>query len=272
MTDEKLGELFGAFANYYWSASLNYVLDKIEEWHPEVNTKQIEKVLNQCNKDLFRYHCCVVEEGLDEPELVAEQLVFFERRDLDTFLAVRMDIPYCDCDEETLFRFDKDFLSLPEGDAIIDFVKTEFDLDDSWGRQLLHNCIFSQPASICDGTSWVKDALSQEDNGQIHFRTIEQVKRFRDLGNRFYQVFPNPILKGWKPSEVENAPILIDDIPERAEDIPNRRKGNNKLLAQYDAWDKVHGGFTEQVKAKKVGPNDPCPCGSGKKYKKCCGR
>lgn len=25
-------------------------------------------------------------------------------------------------------------------------------------------------------------------------------------------------------------------------------------------------------KGKKVGPNDPCPCGSGKKYKKCCGR
>lgn len=23
-------------------------------------------------------------------------------------------------------------------------------------------------------------------------------------------------------------------------------------------------------KGKKVGPNDPCPCGSGKKYKKCC--
>jgi peptide deformylase len=25
------------------------------------------------------------------------------------------------------------------------------------------------------------------------------------------------------------------------------------------------------VKATKVGPNDRCPCGSGKKYKKCCG-
>ncbi len=23
-------------------------------------------------------------------------------------------------------------------------------------------------------------------------------------------------------------------------------------------------------KEHKVGPNDPCPCGSGKKYKKCC--
>ena len=28
----------------------------------------------------------------------------------------------------------------------------------------------------------------------------------------------------------------------------------------------------EAATAKKVGRNDPCPCGSGKKYKKCCGR
>ena len=30
-------------------------------------------------------------------------------------------------------------------------------------------------------------------------------------------------------------------------------------------------GRTVRNKDKKVGPNDPCPCGSGKKYKKCCG-
>lgn len=29
---------------------------------------------------------------------------------------------------------------------------------------------------------------------------------------------------------------------------------------------------TTVVKQDKVYPNDPCPCGSGKKYKKCCGR
>lgn len=29
---------------------------------------------------------------------------------------------------------------------------------------------------------------------------------------------------------------------------------------------------TTVVKAEKVYPNDPCPCGSGKKYKKCCGK
>lgn len=26
------------------------------------------------------------------------------------------------------------------------------------------------------------------------------------------------------------------------------------------------------VKAKKIGRNEPCPCGSGKKYKQCCGK
>ena len=30
---------------------------------------------------------------------------------------------------------------------------------------------------------------------------------------------------------------------------------------------------SEPVKAQvRVGRNEPCPCGSGKKYKKCCGR
>jgi len=28
----------------------------------------------------------------------------------------------------------------------------------------------------------------------------------------------------------------------------------------------------QPIRAEKVGRNDPCPCGSGKKYKKCCGR
>jgi SWIM/SEC-C metal-binding protein len=27
-----------------------------------------------------------------------------------------------------------------------------------------------------------------------------------------------------------------------------------------------------QIAEKKVGRNDPCPCGSGIKYKKCCGK
>jgi len=31
-----------------------------------------------------------------------------------------------------------------------------------------------------------------------------------------------------------------------------------------------HGGTPFRRETPKVGRNDPCPCGSGKKYKKCC--
>ena len=34
-------------------------------------------------------------------------------------------------------------------------------------------------------------------------------------------------------------------------------------------WEQKKSGTV--VKEKKIGRNDPCPCGSGKKYKKCCG-
>lgn len=29
---------------------------------------------------------------------------------------------------------------------------------------------------------------------------------------------------------------------------------------------------SKQARVEKIGRNDPCPCGSGKKYKKCCGK
>lgn len=31
-------------------------------------------------------------------------------------------------------------------------------------------------------------------------------------------------------------------------------------------------GINTSIRSEKVGRNDPCPCGSGKKYKKCCGK
>ncbi|MDO4300821.1 MAG: preprotein translocase subunit SecA [Clostridia bacterium] len=36
--------------------------------------------------------------------------------------------------------------------------------------------------------------------------------------------------------------------------------------------DESAGGNTKVRKEPKIGRNDPCPCGSGKKYKQCCGR
>jgi preprotein translocase subunit SecA len=40
----------------------------------------------------------------------------------------------------------------------------------------------------------------------------------------------------------------------------------------FNMGDGAGSADTDGKKDKKVGRNDPCPCGSGKKYKKCCGR
>ena len=55
-------------------------------------------------------------------------------------------------------------------------------------------------------------------------------------------------------------------------------------LYELPAWDNLLDEQTRKrlykesklsgtvVKGKKIGRNDPCPCGSGKKYKQCCGK
>ena len=58
-----------------------------------------------------------------------------------------------------------------------------------------------------------------------------------------------------------------------------RRKEVEELLSSARAKDERRQAAAGPQKVEtivrgqpKVGRNDPCPCGSGKKFKKCCGR
>ena len=161
--------------------------------------------------------------------------------------------------------------------AILDFGKTELGLDDEWAKQLADECHFAQSNALVDGKSWVIQVLDMERFGKIRFQTIDQVKRYRELGNELYQVLPNPALRGWKPTEIENKPALPDDLPESDEDIPDGRPELDEFFAKIGGREKIlrlledANGVTAPKK-RKIGRNEPCPCGSGKKYKKCCGR
>jgi preprotein translocase subunit SecA len=52
------------------------------------------------------------------------------------------------------------------------------------------------------------------------------------------------------------------------------QKVEREEVAKVTGTNKDASATREPVKRKnaKVGRNDPCPCGSGKKYKQCCGR
>ena len=57
--------------------------------------------------------------------------------------------------------------------------------------------------------------------------------------------------------------------PEKIEDMRRPREQNLTFSGGDDADSRKQPVKREN---KKIGRNDPCPCGSGKKYKKCCGR
>ena len=80
----------------------------------------------------------------------------------------------------------------------------------------------------------------------------------------------------------EDTVVKIEIDPEKL--YYNMVEAKADWLYELPAWDELLTAerrkelYMEQkksgtiVKEKKVGRNDPCPCGSGKKYKFCCGR
>ena len=85
----------------------------------------------------------------------------------------------------------------------------------------------------------------------------------------------NPDLKdnGLKKNSIILIPVAAPESAPKQEAAPEAKPAPK---TEAKGVEKVNVNGTQVKKqparnaAKKVGPNDPCPCGSGKKYKKCC--
>lgn len=105
-----------------------------------------------------------------------------------------------------------------------------------------------------------------------HIDDMEELKR--GIGLRAYGQ-KNPVVE-YRYEGFEMFDAMIEAIREdtvrmlftiqvRKDEAPKREQ---VAKPQETASD---GSFTNERRVKKVGRNDPCPCGSGKKYKNCCG-
>ena len=94
----------------------------------------------------------------------------------------------------------------------------------------------------------------------------------------------NDSLKEANPIETMEEDTVVSLAFDKEKLYKNMVDAQAEWLYELPQWDEI---FTKErqrelyleqkqsgtiVKAPKVGRNDPCPCGSGKKYKKCCGR
>jgi hypothetical protein len=80
-----------------------------------------------------------------------------------------------------------------------------------------------------------------------------------------------PRLAKGSDAPVRAAAALLEDLEDQGRLAGGRALGAH-ARACLPAWrERSRTGTTLTRDAEKVGRNDPCPCGSGKKYKKCCG-
>ena len=68
----------------------------------------------------------------------------------------------------------------------------------------------------------------------------------------------------------EDTSHLMLTVQIRTEEEPKREQVAKPTATSSDGTDAPR--TVRKTASQKVGRNDPCPCGSGKKYKKCCGR
>ena len=94
----------------------------------------------------------------------------------------------------------------------------------------------------------------------------------------------NESLKQENPIEEMTEDTVVSLAFDKEKLYKNMVDAKADWLYNLPAWEKIFDEETRKelyreakkmntiVKGKKIGRNDPCPCGSGKKYKKCCGR
>lgn len=132
----------------------------------------------------------------------------------------------------------------------------------------IYEKLLSSPTEIVEGT--VKELAEKYDVDII------TMTGFLDGINESLNGYENPL-----DTMEEDTKVKIELDPEKL--YYNMVEAKADWLYELSQWDSI---LTEEKRKElykkqkasgtvhneaKVYPNDPCPCGSGKKYKKCCG-
>jgi preprotein translocase subunit SecA len=101
---------------------------------------------------------------------------------------------------------------------------------------------------------------------------IESMKILHNLKIEYQQPEIDPdIAEFMNALKGKNVSDILNNIPEIPEEMQeaDMEEIMKKLEADTEA---LKAEFEAKQQKKKVKRNDPCPCGSGKKYKDCCGK
>jgi hypothetical protein len=185
--------------------------------------------------DLERHNHYYLDPGVLNPEAIIDEIQM--RPNVDYYLPLKKEILYAGTNEqEKLNSVQRKFKKM----LINDFPIEQDEAEDILWEMML---------DIKNDLSSIK--LLQDFTSKYEFESEEQTDKFIRLLNEVHNNTRMWILKGHTPNE------LFKEEKKHLQPLPKKE---------------ADGSVGEQtiVKGEKVGRNDPCPCGSGKKYKKCC--
>ena len=153
-------------------------------------------------------------------------------------------------------------------ETILSQVKTAMaEKEKKFGKELMDQVMKIVMLQTID-SHW-KDHLLAMDHLKegIGLRGYGQKDPLREYQREGYDMFMNMVYR-IKEDIIEKLSWVQVKVQEDLDEVQTARE-EEYVMSRGDA-----GVTPETVKreGKKVGRNDPCPCGSGKKYKKCCGQ
>jgi preprotein translocase subunit SecA len=135
-------------------------------------------------------------------------------------------------------------------------------IDDAWKEHLREMDELKQ--SVQNATYEQKDPLL--------IYKFESFELFRTMVNKVNKDVVSTLMKGHIPNQ---DPEQVKEAERRRQVDMSNMRASKSDFSQYSS----SGGGTDRARKtepvrveKKVGRNDPCPCGSGKKYKQCHGQ
>ena len=122
---------------------------------------------------------------------------------------------------------------------------------------------------------WKEHLLSMDHLKEgIGLRGYGQKNPLNEYKKEGFNLFMNMIetVKLQTISNLMRVRVVQEDEVERLEEERRQRQEQEMRLNKGAAGEEAKPAVPIKRESEKIGRNAPCPCGSGKKYKKCCGR
>lgn len=196
--------------------------------------------------------------------------------------------PYYVPDKKEFLAYDNPFYweSTPEATAFRNFLLTRTTLPEDMMEAVFTDIYYGLHCM----NAGFEDVMKRLDDVGVAFRHKADVGAFSDVYTAFHNHVRMQCNRGHTPDELfamlppeERIPRILSFGPNIRQAIADGTMNPDELRKSILTMElpneelrfillKEIAEAVNAAKPKKIGRNDPCPCGSGKKYKKCCGR